>query len=281
MLNVSPWISLRIGAAVAAALIASRSQAGELQITVTNDQPAGGFALAPVWFGVQDGTFSPFAPGSSASSAIATLAQFGNTTPLTTLFESQNVGVDTTLTSGGILVQYLPGQSNSTLLNISNPSVDQFLNYAGMVVPSNDFFLGNASPLRIFDSSGRFVGPITIQAFGSNIWNSDTEAQSTTSALTFIQGQSPGTGMQIANGTITAVLPNSQAFLNSIDGLTTGAGYQISHIPTSNDLIATIQINAVPEPASIALLGMGIVGLTVIGRSRGVQNCLAAQDFIE
>ncbi len=271
MLNVSPRILLRIGAAVAAILIAVPTRASQIQITVTNDQPNGGFALAPVWFGVQNGTFSPFTPGSSASSAIATLAQFGNTAPLMTLFESQNVGVDTTLTSGGSLIQFLPGQSNSTILNISNPSVDQFLSYAGMVVPSNDFFQGNATPLQIFNSNGSFVGPMTIQVFGSNIWDSDTEAQSITTALTFIQGQTPGTGTQIANGTITTVLPNSAAFLNSINGLTTVAGYQISHIPTSNDLIATIQINSVPEPASIALFGMGVIGLAVYSRSRGVR----------
>jgi PEP-CTERM motif len=272
MLNVFARMFLRIGLSVVAILIAVPARASQIQITVTNDQPAGGFTLAPVWFGVQNGTFNSFTPGSSASSAIATLAQFGNTGPLMTLFESQNVGVDTTLTSGGSLVQFVPGQSNSTILNVSNPSVDKFLSYAGMVVPSNDFFQGNATPLRIFNSSGSFVGPITIQVFGSSIWDSDTEAQSTTTALTFIQGQTPGTGTQIMNGRITTVLPNSEAFLNSIDGLSTAAGYQISHIPTGSDLIATIQINSVPQPASIALLGVGVIGLAVVSRSSGVRK---------
>ena len=158
---------------------------------MTNDQPGGGFALAPVWFGVQNGTFTTFTPGSTASSQIATLAQFGNTAPLATLFESENVGVDTTLTSGGSLAQFLPGQSNSTTLNVSNPAVDQFLSFAGMVVPSNDFFMGNATPLQIFNSNGSFKGPMTIKVFGSNIWDSDTEAQSITTALTFIPGPDP------------------------------------------------------------------------------------------
>jgi hypothetical protein len=265
MRHVSPRILIRIGAAMAVILMASSARADELQITVTNDQPAGGFALAPVWFGVQDGTFTTFTPGQSASSAIATLAQFGNTAPLTTLFQSQNVGVDTTLVSGGTLAQFLPGQSNSTILNISNPSVDQFLSFAGMVVPSNDFFMGNATPLQIFNADGSFKGPMTINIYGSNIWDSDTEAQSTTTALTFIQGQTPGSGTQITNGSITSLFSESAApgFLQGIEGLTTVAGYVITHVPTSTDPIATIQISSVPEPASLVMLGMGVVGMLV------------------
>ncbi len=246
---------------MAAIIMASPTRGGDIKITVTNDQPSGGFALAPVWFGVQNGSFTTFTPGSAASSQLATLAQFGNTAPLSTLFESQNVGVDTTLTSGGSLVQYLPGQSNSTILNVSNPAVDQFLSYAGMFVPSNDFFLGNATPLQIFNANGTFKGPITIQIFGSDIWDSGSEQQSLTTALTFIQGQTPGSGVQTSNP-VTSLFSESTAstFLQGIDGDTTNAGYVISHIPTGSDLIATIQISSVPEPASIAMLGTGVLG---------------------
>src|SRR5262245_41703208 len=217
-------------AALAALVIAAPAPGSEIQITVTNDQPSGGFALAPVWFGVQDGTFQAFTPGSSASSQIATLAQFGNTTPLMNLFAGQ--GVQTTLTSGGSLPQFLPGQSASTILNVSNPTVDQFLSFAGMAVPSNDFFIGNASPLRIFDASGNFIGPMTIEVHGSDVWDSDTEVQSTSVALTFIQGQTPGSGTQITNGVIASLFSESTATssLQSINGLTTAAGYPISHV---------------------------------------------------
>lgn len=263
MIGLISRTSPRIGLLLAAVLATTAARAGEIQVTVTNDQPSGGFALAPVWFGVQDGTFTPFTPGQAASSQIATLAQFGNTAPLTAQFNASGAGVDTTLTSGGTLAQFLPGQSNSTIIDVSNPSVDQYLSFAGMVVPSNDFFMGNATPLAIFNPDGSFKGPMTIKIYGSDIWDSDTEAQSLTTALTFIAGQNPGTGTQITNGAVTSLFSEAgaSAFLQGIDGLTTVAGYDISNVPTSGQLLATITISAVPEPTSFVLFATGIVGL--------------------
>ena len=131
------------------------------------------------------------------------------------------------------------------MLNVSNPAVDQYLSFAGMVVPSNDFFMGNATPLQIFDSNGNFKGPMTINIYGSDIWDSDTEAQSITTGLTFIQGQTPGSGTQITNGAITPVLTEfGDGFLNSINGLTTAAGYDdYATSPRAANLLATIQIS--------------------------------------
>ena len=255
-----------LGVAIVSLSPAPSAWSGEIQITVTNDQTAGGVALAPVWFGVQNGSFNVFSQGVRPARKLlpwpnsATRRRFLTCLPATVRkrhFSREEA-----------CAQFLPGQSNSTILNVSDPSVDRYLSFAGMVVPSNDFFMGNATPLQIFNSVGSFAGPVTIQVYGSDIWDSDTEQQSTTTGLTFIQGQTPGSGTQITDGSITPFLtePGAASFLQSITGLTTVAGYQISHEFGANTPIATIYISSVPEPSSALLLGVGATAVLAVKR---------------
>ena len=91
MRNVFQRFSLGIASAMAAILMTSPAPASDIQVTVTNDQPTGGFALAPVWLAVQDGTFNAFTSGTTASSEIARLAQFGDTSLLAGQFNGRGL----------------------------------------------------------------------------------------------------------------------------------------------------------------------------------------------
>jgi hypothetical protein len=254
---------------LAAIWMAAPAHAAQIQITVTNDQPGGGFALAPVWFGLHNGSFDTFNSGSAASSQLETLAELGDTSALAALFAGH--GVQTTLASGGMLPQFLPGQSAATILDVANPAVDRYLSFAAMVVPSNDFFMGNDDPLAhpIFDASGKFIGPVTIQIFGANVWDAGTEVDNIAFGAAFIQGDN-ATDHVAENSVITPFLQdaNASSYLASILGQTTAAGYTMTHIFSSDDPIATIRISSVPEPATIALLSIGLAGTFIRARAR-------------
>ncbi len=256
-------------------LASSAARAGSIRISVTNNQPAGGFAITPVWFGLHDGTFDLFNPGAAASRPLESVAELGDTGPLMTAFTG--MGPQTTLTSGGGLPPFRPGDSNSVDLNVPNPAMARYLSFASMVVPSNDLFLGNPNPLAIsiFDAAGAFTGPQTIQIFGRMVWDAGTEVNNIANGPAFVVGVDDRLGAT-ENGTVRLFFDDSNAgsYLASINGVVTPGG-TISRLFGPDDLIATIQVTAVPEPSSLALAGIGMCGLIVLkvcrnrGRSAG------------
>lgn len=237
-------------------LIPSPASADALKITVQSLQPNGGFAFSPIWFGFHDGTFQPFTAGSSASSSIEAVAELADLGPISNQFMGH--GVQTSV--GGS--PFTPGSSASTIINIANPSTDRFVNYAGMVVPSNDLFLGNQNGLALFDSSGNFLGPQTITIFGRNVWDAGTEVNDVNDHPAFIQGQDPHGGTD-EHGTIGLFLdrPDSAAYLASILGKTTAANYEITSLLSSDVAVASISFQVVPEVPSMAMSALPVLGL--------------------
>ncbi|WP_422931812.1 spondin domain-containing protein [Singulisphaera sp. PoT] len=252
------WAAL--SASFVVTLAASRTgSAAPLQITVTNDQAPGGFALSPLWLAAQDGSVATFSPGSTASSSLQALAELGDSSKLSAAFAGQGSQALAGTT------QLTPGSSASTVLDVANPATDRYLNFGAMVVPSNDFFLGNsdAKGFQLFDAGGHFVGPTTIQIFGHNVWDAGTEVNNIQFGAAFVVGDNAADHVD-QNGVISPVFGGAtdpSAYLNSILGKATPKGYDISHLISSDDLIATIQISAVPEPSTFAVLGLGIMAM--------------------
>ncbi|MDG3005060.1 spondin domain-containing protein [Paludisphaera mucosa] len=265
MLNTHAWRARSLALVALLSLLGGASAvAGPLAVTVTNNQPGGGFGISPVWLGVHDGTYRTFTPGEAVGPALQALAELGDPSALAAAFAGHGSGA----VAGSAPIG--PGGSASTILDVADPTTQQYLSFASMVVPSNDFFFGNADPLafRLFDAQGRFTGPITIQIFGAGAWDAGSEVNDIGFGAAFIAGDDAHDHVA-EGGVITRVFGGSidqSAYLASIDGRATPYGYNISHLISPGDLIATITITSVPEPSTFLMLGVAAVGVGLAAR---------------
>ncbi|MEN0021316.1 MAG: spondin domain-containing protein, partial [Planctomycetota bacterium] len=132
-------------AVVAAAGTGALAQ--NIEVTFENLQAPGGLSFTPLWLGLGDGSFDVFTPGSSSETpafdGITQIAEVGDTAAITSRFDAeQAAGSQTTLLEPNGPPVFSPGESATATLNSSDASIYRFLNFASMVVPSNDLFVG-------------------------------------------------------------------------------------------------------------------------------------------
>jgi hypothetical protein len=178
----------------------TNASADVIRITVTDSQPAGGFGISPVWFGLHDGTYQTFSAGSAASSGVQTVAELGDPSGLVSAFAGHGDQVVVGSAPMG------PGGTASGLLSVADPTMNRFLSFGAMVVPSNDFFMANEDPqaFEIFDAAGTFLGPKTIMVFGRNVWDAGTEVNDIGFGAAFIVGDD-ATDHVAENGVVALV----------------------------------------------------------------------------
>jgi len=241
-------------------VLATAASAKPVRITVKNVAPADGVRITPLWFGIHDGSFDTFDPGSPASMGLERLAEDGDPSVISGAFAGAAQGVVFgPVTAPGQPPIYHPGESGSVILDV-DPSSDLYLSFLSMVIPSNDAFIGNPDPTAWQISSGGSLLPLTIDVYGSTVWDAGTEFNDEIPMNTPLLGQmAPNTGVP-QGGTV------------QLHGGFLPAGNVLSAFPgadftASNYRVAQIDVVPIPEPASLLLVSIGAAAVGLRRRS--------------
>jgi hypothetical protein len=249
-------------AALSCAVAAHAGTTTSVSVTVENLLPAGGTALTPTFLGLHDGSFDLFNPGEAVSPGLEEVAELGSTATLTSEFDAA--------TSGGGLSQTamggpITGGMQRTASFDTDPTVNRFLNFASMVVPTNDLFIGNPEALEVFAPDGSFNGPITLTIVGGMVWDAGTELNDADAGAAFLEGIDATDGVE-EGGVATLFFDDATAekYLATLVGRTTAPGFEIES--TFGQATPIARLTIVPTPGAAAALGLA--GVAFASRRR-------------
>ncbi|MEL6396574.1 MAG: spondin domain-containing protein [Planctomycetota bacterium] len=239
------------------AIAASTASGQNVEITFENLLAPTGTAFTPVFFSLDDGSFNLFDPGGTASPGLELVAEVGQTGTLASEFASGSTGFSATGPGGPVL----GGGSTSVSFDVTDSTQTRFLNFATMIVPTNDLFIGTPEAIEVFNADGTFRGPFTIEIFGAQVWDAGTEVNNADNGAAFLQGIDGAAGA-VEGGTIQLFFndPGASDYLSTLVGRTTAPGFELASTFDAATPIARITV--VPAPgAAVAMLGAaGLVG---------------------
>ena len=241
-----------VPAAAAALAVSALAQASivQLRVTAENLAPANSVAFAPLRVGFGNGTFDAFDNGSAATAPIISVAEGGSGSDWFPAFAAAEPGATLGTVVSDPAGPLLPGASTTAVFSIDT-AANPFFTFASMVVPSNDYFIGNDSPTayRLFDASGNLL----INSIGQTadqIWDAGSEADDPANAAFLVGGNNDLRTPQ--NGVVSFDFEGLSIF----NGLTTAAGYTFDSQLTSGLDVYRISFEVVPAPATASLLGL-------------------------
>jgi hypothetical protein len=231
----------------------AHAQTVDVRVTVTNLAPANSVSFAPLRVGFNNGTFDSFNVGQTATAPIISVAEGGSGSDWFPAFAAADPSATLGTAHMGPLT---PGSVRSSVFTV-NPSINRFFTFGSMVVPSNDYFIGNDSPTqyRLFNADGS-LNLTSITQDASDIWDAGSEVDSVPNAA-FIVGSS--NDARIAD---TGVVEFEFAGLSLFNGLTTAAGYTFDLQLQASTPIYRIDFEVVPAPGVASLFAMsGVVAM--------------------
>jgi hypothetical protein len=258
---MSNFVRLCLGLA-GLGLLQAPAHAAYVSVTVTIENLArtNSISFAPLRLGFHNGTFDSFNNGEAANGPIISIAEGGSGSDLFTAFAA----AEPNALLGSVGGALLPGATASNTFMVDT-AVNQYFSFGSMVIPSNDYFIGNDSPTRyrLFDASGNLlIGSIGQQA--DDIWDAGSEAFDPLNAAFLMIGNNDLRTPQ--NGVVSFDFLE----LSGFDGLTTAAGYVFDSQLTASTEVYRISFRSavVPEPSSLGLAALGLAGAAVATRAR-------------
>ncbi|MEQ8659578.1 MAG: spondin domain-containing protein [Gammaproteobacteria bacterium] len=248
---------ITLAAALVAALpLGAQAALRQVTVTVENLAAANGVTFAPLHLGFHAGTFDAFNLGEAAGDAIISVAEGGSGSAWFPAFEAADPGA----TLGTVLPNpagpLLPGASGQATF-VVDTALNPYFTFAAMVVPSNDFFIGNDNPLayRLFDTAGN-LQITSIDQLARNVWDAGSEV--------FDPAAAAFVGDNDLRADQNSVVAFNFGELAAFDGLPTAAGYVFTSGLAADDAIYRISFSTtpVPIPAALPLLigGVGVLG---------------------
>ncbi len=269
---------------------ASHSSAQQVRVSITNNAPAGGVYLTPVWAGFHNGSFDSYDGGSATAAELERLAEDGNTGPLSAVFLADGTLVATGVTQTGTRIDGMlggapiaPGQTVSADFNIAMDGTNRYFSYASMVIPSNDYYVANGGPMAhdLQSLDGAPVGtsvsfeigfPGTINDAGTEMnftgisgagdMEDDSVAGLGLLGAGYIGQSAPDTGP--VEGGVNANVLSAYAEAPSI--LAGHPELDFNDALLYPNGIASVTVSVVPEPSTWALLGMSLVAVSFLVR---------------
>jgi hypothetical protein len=167
-----------------------------------------------------------------------------------------------------------------------DPSSGRYFLYASMIIPSNDAFFAELDSVseEIFDANGKFLGPVEILIFGSDILDAGTEDNTELEAA-FLNQSAPNTGDTTVGGVIAAH-PGFNGSLGNPGGVprilggTNDLGVTFDPLAADftqpNYLVARIVV--VPEVPTSSLMSLALVGALAARRWMRPRRVIARTD---
>jgi hypothetical protein len=259
---------LGVASVMAASVLApaGAARAVLVQVTVENLAPANSVALAPFRFGFGNGSFDSFdnnqpafllGAGSIANAPIVTIAEGGSGSNWFPAFLAAEPNADLGSVLGPSIPPILPGQTSSVVLDVD--PTNRFFTFGTMVVPSNDHFLGNATPtaFEVLDINGN----LALTSFTENanrIWDAGSETENPANAAFLVGGNND---LRVDEDQPVTF---NFADLSAFNGLTTAAGYVFnSSLLSANTPVLRVSFAVVPEPSTAFLAILGAAGVVL------------------